>query len=94
MLYATNITISADDFYQQYGIRFENNPQAEKFIFQMAEEVARRLDSIDSRGRSLTIKIMKRDADAPLEAPKVSIDHRIATHIAKVSLVVHGTRCV
>ncbi|KAH9930835.1 uncharacterized protein B0H18DRAFT_116374 [Fomitopsis serialis] len=53
-----------------YGIRFENNAQAEAFIFQMAEEVARRLDSIDMRGRSLTLKIMKRDPSAPVEAPK------------------------
>lgn len=55
----------------QYGIRFENNEQAEAFVYQMAEEVARRLDSIDMRGRSLTLKIMKRDPTAPVEAPKV-----------------------
>lgn len=55
----------------QYGIRFENNDQAETFIYQIAEEVARRLDNIDMRGRSITLKIMKRDASAPVEAPKV-----------------------
>ncbi|GBE82816.1 DNA repair protein [Sparassis crispa] len=53
-----------------YGIRFENNEQAETFIYQMAAEVARRLNSIDTRGRSLTLKIMKRDPSAPVEAPK------------------------
>ncbi|OSX56265.1 hypothetical protein POSPLADRAFT_1186762 [Postia placenta MAD-698-R-SB12] len=53
-----------------YGIRFENNAQAATFVSQMAEEVARRLDSIDMRGRSLTLKIMKRDPKAPVEAPK------------------------
>lgn len=53
-----------------YGIRFENNAQAETFVSQMAEEVARRLDSIDMRGRSLTLKIMTRDPKAPVEAPK------------------------
>ncbi len=55
----------------QYGIRFENNEQAEAFIYQLAEEVARRLDNIDMRGRSLTLKIMTRDPNAPVEAPKV-----------------------
>ncbi|KAH9842469.1 DNA repair protein [Rhodofomes roseus] len=53
-----------------YGIRFENNSQTEAFIFQMAEEVARRLDNIDMRGRSLMLKILKRDPSAPVEAPK------------------------
>ncbi|KAH7911901.1 hypothetical protein BJ138DRAFT_1125667 [Hygrophoropsis aurantiaca] len=53
-----------------YGIRFENNEQAETFVFQMAEEVSRRLDSVDMRGRSLTLKIMKRDPSAPVESAK------------------------
>lgn len=55
----------------QYGIRFENNDQVEAFIHQMSEEVARRLDAIGVKGRSLTLKIMKRDPSAPVEAPKV-----------------------
>ena len=55
----------------QYGIRFENNEQAETFVYQMAEEVSRRLKSIDMRGRSLTLKILVRDPNAPVEAPKV-----------------------
>ncbi|KAG0706469.1 hypothetical protein DFH29DRAFT_798311 [Suillus ampliporus] len=53
-----------------YGIRFENNDQAKAFIYQMAEEVSRRLNAIDMCGRSLTLKIMKRDPSAPVEAPK------------------------
>ncbi|KAF7794734.1 hypothetical protein EIP86_005872 [Pleurotus ostreatoroseus] len=53
-----------------YGIRFENNEQAEAFIYQLAEEVSRRLDSVDMRGRALTLKVMKRDPNAPVEAPK------------------------
>jgi len=55
----------------QYGIRFEKDDQVESFIHQMSEEVARRLDAIDMKGRSLTLKIMKRDPSAPVEAPKV-----------------------
>ncbi|KAH9857483.1 hypothetical protein C2E23DRAFT_719645 [Lenzites betulinus] len=53
-----------------YGIRFENNDQAKAFIYQMAEEVARRLNSIEMRGRSLTLKLLVRDPNAPVEAPK------------------------
>ncbi|KAG1736890.1 uncharacterized protein EDB91DRAFT_1329582 [Suillus paluster] len=53
-----------------YGIRFENNDQAKAFIYQMAEEVSRRLNAVNMRGRSLTLKIMKRDPNAPVEPPK------------------------
>ncbi|KAI5117254.1 hypothetical protein M0805_006417 [Coniferiporia weirii] len=53
-----------------YGIRFENNEQAQAFMFQLSEEVARRLDAIEMRGRTLTLKIMKRDPEAPIEPPK------------------------
>ncbi|PPQ63029.1 hypothetical protein CVT24_005975 [Panaeolus cyanescens] len=53
-----------------YGIRFENNEQAKNFIFQMATEVKKRLDAINMVGKSITLKIMKRDPTAPVEAPK------------------------
>ncbi|KAI0263781.1 hypothetical protein BC834DRAFT_792356, partial [Gloeopeniophorella convolvens] len=53
-----------------YGIRFDNDEQAEAFVHQMSAEVARRLDAINMKGRSLTLKIMKRDPSAPVEAPK------------------------
>ena len=41
------------------------------FIYQLAQEVSRRMKEIDVVGRSLTIKIMVRDPSAPKEAPKV-----------------------
>ncbi|EIW85594.1 DNA repair protein [Coniophora puteana RWD-64-598 SS2] len=53
-----------------YGIRFQDVQQAEAFIRNMAVEVSHRLDAINMRGRSLTLKIMKRDPSAPVEAPK------------------------
>ncbi|KAK0187197.1 hypothetical protein F5146DRAFT_766832 [Armillaria mellea] len=53
-----------------YGIRFENNEQAETFIRQMAVEVTKRLDDANTLGRSITLKLMKRDAHAPVEPPK------------------------
>jgi DNA repair protein REV1 len=59
-------------FLLQYGIRFENNEQAEAFVQQMSVEVKKRLDAIDMVGRSITLKIMKRDPTAPVEPSKVS----------------------
>ena len=65
--------------FPQYGIRFENNEQAETFVYQMAEEVSRRLKSIDMRGRSITLRILTRDPSAPVEAPKVCSNNFLLT---------------
>ena len=46
-------------------VRSKNNEQAEAFILQMASEV-KRLNVIGMGGRSLTLKIMKRDPTAPV----------------------------
>ncbi|KIY51229.1 DNA repair protein [Fistulina hepatica ATCC 64428] len=53
-----------------YGIRFETSDQAEVFIRRMASEVARRLREVSMLGRSITLKVMKRDPTAPEEPPK------------------------
>ncbi|KAJ7491098.1 hypothetical protein FB451DRAFT_1349439 [Mycena latifolia] len=53
-----------------YGIRFESNAEAEAFVLEVAGTVAERLDEIKMRGRSITLKIMKRQPSAPVEAPK------------------------
>lgn len=45
--------------------------QAEKFIIKMAEEVSTRLNAISMRGQYLTLKVLKRHPDAPIEPPKV-----------------------
>ncbi|CAE6474479.1 unnamed protein product [Rhizoctonia solani] len=60
-------SVSAD---VNYGIRFESNGHAEKFVHGLANEVSERLKCINKTGRSLTLKIMKRHPDAPKEAPK------------------------
>ncbi|KAG2354609.1 hypothetical protein BDR07DRAFT_1494307 [Suillus spraguei] len=69
-----------------YGIRFENNDQAKAFIHQMAEEVSRRLNAINMCGRSLTLKIMKRDPSAPVE-PSKSMGHGICETFSKQTLL-------
>ncbi|KAF8266584.1 hypothetical protein EI94DRAFT_1701612 [Lactarius quietus] len=70
-----------------YGIRFENDEQVEAFLHQMSEEVARRLDAINTKGRSLTLKIMKRDPSAPVEAPKFMGHGQCVTYNKQSTLV-------
>ncbi|KZO95126.1 DNA repair protein [Calocera viscosa TUFC12733] len=53
-----------------YGIRFETEEQAERFIRDLSREVARRLKNVNMKGRLMTLKVMKRHPDAPIEAPK------------------------
>ncbi|KAJ1309400.1 hypothetical protein OPQ81_006177 [Rhizoctonia solani] len=60
-------SVSAD---VNYGIRFESGGHAEMFVYSLAKEVSERLKDINTAGRSLTLKIMKRHPDAPKEAPK------------------------
>ncbi|KAI4528961.1 DNA repair protein [Schizophyllum commune Loenen D] len=53
-----------------YGIRLENDEEARTFIFRLAREVSRRLEQEGVIGRSITLKIMKRDPTAPVEPSK------------------------
>jgi DNA repair protein REV1 len=55
----------------QFGIRFRDNGEAENFTRQLGKEVAKRLAAVNMRGRSLTLKVMKRHPEAPKEASKV-----------------------
>ena len=57
----------------QYGIRLENDEEARTFIFRLAREVSRRLEQEGVIGRSITLKIMKRDPTAPVEPSKVCL---------------------
>ncbi|KAJ3765498.1 hypothetical protein FB446DRAFT_794993 [Lentinula raphanica] len=53
-----------------YGIRFQTKEEVKVFLDQMAKEVSNRLDAIERCGRSITLKVMKRDPSAPVEPPK------------------------
>ena len=57
----------------KYGIRFETNDQAETFVMTLGAEVAKRLSGIGKKGRQLTMKIMTRNPNAPVEAAKVRL---------------------
>ncbi|KAF2147460.1 uncharacterized protein K452DRAFT_240935 [Aplosporella prunicola CBS 121167] len=53
-----------------WGVRFENAEQVDDFITNLCGELGRRLLKEKVKGRQLTMKIMRRAADAPLDPPK------------------------
>ncbi|EJT52125.1 hypothetical protein A1Q1_06663 [Trichosporon asahii var. asahii CBS 2479] len=53
-----------------YGIRFKNQDQALHYLQDLAVEVSKRLKAINVKGRHMTLKIMHRHPEAPVEAPK------------------------
>ncbi|OIW35072.1 DNA repair protein [Coniochaeta ligniaria NRRL 30616] len=53
-----------------WGIRFINQQEAEDFVGNLCKELERRLLNEGVKGRHLTVKIMRRAADAPLDPPK------------------------
>ncbi|KAF4551421.1 impB/mucB/samB-like protein 3 [Elsinoe fawcettii] len=53
-----------------WGVRFENQEQVDEFIENLCGELQKRLIKEKVRGRQLTLKIMRRAADAPLDPPK------------------------
>lgn len=53
-----------------WGIRFATQEQADEFVQCLCEELHKRLVNEKVKGRQLTMKIMRRAADAPLDPPK------------------------
>ncbi|CAG8223682.1 unnamed protein product [Penicillium salamii] len=53
-----------------WGIRFVNQVQADEFIRSLCTELNRRLMENLVKGKQLTLKVMRRSMDAPLEAVK------------------------
>ncbi|KAK3941534.1 hypothetical protein QBC46DRAFT_340453 [Diplogelasinospora grovesii] len=53
-----------------WGIRFINQEEAEEFVRNLSKELERRLLNEGVKGKHLTMKIMRRAADAPLDPPK------------------------
>jgi DNA repair protein REV1 len=53
-----------------WGIRFVSQGQAEDFVASLCEELHRRLTENLVKGKQLTLKVMRRSADAPLEPVK------------------------
>lgn len=53
-----------------YGIRFKEQTELEKFLVQLCVEVQNRLDEARRKGKCVTLKYMVRAADAPVETAK------------------------
>lgn len=53
-----------------WGIRFINQQEAEEFVGNLCKELERRLLNEGVKGKHLTVKIMRRAANAPLDPPK------------------------
>ncbi|KAJ6262600.1 DNA repair protein rev1 [Drechslerella dactyloides] len=53
-----------------WGVRFETATQVTEFMYNLASELCRRLSAQNLRGSHLTLKLMKRASDAPLNPPK------------------------
>ncbi|KAI1083281.1 impB/mucB/samB family protein [Whalleya microplaca] len=53
-----------------WGIRFISQEEAEEFVTNLCKELERRLLNEQVKGKQLTMKIMRRAIDAPLDPPK------------------------
>lgn len=53
-----------------WGIRFISQQEAEEFVYNLCKELEKRLVSEQVKGRHLTMKIMRRCLDAPLDPTK------------------------
>jgi len=78
-----------------WGIRFISQEEAEEFVMNLCKELERRLLNEQVRGKNLTMKIMRRCLDAPLDPAKhlghgkcdtfnKSTTFGVATHKAEV----------
>uniref|UniRef100_T1HD53 DNA repair protein REV1 n=1 Tax=Rhodnius prolixus TaxID=13249 RepID=T1HD53_RHOPR len=72
-------SVSADI---NYGIRFQNDDERDKFLKKLSEEVSNRLNSVKMKGRSVTLKLMVRSKDAPEETAKY-LGHGVCDQISK-----------
>ncbi|KAK5990856.1 DNA repair protein rev1 [Cladobotryum mycophilum] len=53
-----------------WGIRFINQAEAEEFVYNLCKELEKRLVNEQVKGKHLTMKIMRRSLDAPLDPVK------------------------
>ncbi|KAI1431512.1 impB/mucB/samB family protein [Xylaria sp. CBS 124048] len=53
-----------------WGIRFISRQESEEFVFNLCKELEKRLLNEQVKGKQLTMKVMKRSPDAPLDPPK------------------------
>lgn len=83
-----------------YGIRFKTSEELETFLKQLCAEVHNRLNDIKRKTKNVTLKLMVRAKEAPVETSKF-MGHGVCDHITKsVSLSQYTndletiTRCI
>ncbi|BFF98873.1 DNA repair protein REV1 [Drosophila madeirensis] len=73
-----------------YGIRFSNASECETFLRQLSAEVKTRLTDIKRKAKSITLKVMVRAAEAPIEASKF-MGHGVCDTLNKSAMLQHPT---
>ncbi|KAL5117415.1 deoxycytidyl transferase [Pleosporales sp. CAS-2024a] len=69
-----------------WGVRFENQEQADEFIGSLCGELEKRLLKEKVKGKHFTMKIMRRSPDAPLDPPKHLGHGKCDTHNKSIVL--------
>jgi DNA repair protein REV1 len=69
-----------------WGVRFENQEQADDFIASLCGELQKRLLKERVKGKQFTMKVMRRSPDAPLDPPKHLGHGKCDTHNKSVLL--------
>lgn len=65
-----------------YGIRFSTDADATAFLHELSKEVAKRLSLCGARGRTVTLKLKRRKANAPVDPPKF-LGHGLCDNFSK-----------
>lgn len=65
-----------------YGIRFKEDGEVETFMKQLCGEVHNRLREVNKKGKCITLKLMTRAKDAPLETAKF-MGHGLCDYVNK-----------
>ncbi|XP_047998102.1 DNA repair protein Rev1 [Leguminivora glycinivorella] len=73
-----------------YGIRFENNQQCIEFLKQLSAEVHTRMVQFKVVGKCITLKLMVRDEEAPVETAKF-LGHGFCNVINKSTSLLNAT---
>lgn len=69
-----------------WGVRFENQEQVDEFIQSLCGELSKRLIKENVKGRQLTVKVMRRSPDAPIDPPKHLGHGKCDTHNKSLQL--------
>ncbi|VVC24976.1 Hypothetical protein CINCED_3A018327 [Cinara cedri] len=73
-----------------YGIRFQNKQESENFVRQLCDEVEKRLNDVEMIGKTVTLKLMIRNVEAPKESAKF-LGHGFCDHITKSNSLTKST---